>query len=217
MPAGSGVATTYSSTSDANGVATKILAHFAEAIDWSDPEQALDTAGAALSELAADSALLVEAVEQLAVGQLEPELGGGGAYWFGLARSEEADLSIWLRFCPTGCVASAHTHTSDILALVVAGTFKQKLIGRGGGVASPDLPTKLFVRHERPGQVFALNTRQEHETSSTAGSLILAATPAKAIDRDEAASVGGELEGKVERAIRLLQRAARNIFPECTA
>lgn len=217
MAAGSGVATACSSTPDTNGVAAKILGHFAEAIDWSDPEQALDTAGAALSELAADSALFLEAIDQLSVDQLEPELGGGGAYWFGLARSEEADLSIWLRFCPTGCVAPAHTHMSDILALVVAGTFKQKLIGLGGGVASPESPTKLFVRHERPGQVFALNTRQEHETSSTAGSLLLAATPAKATDRDGAASVDGELEGKAETAIRRLQRAARSIFTESTA
>lgn len=217
MAVESEVAATSSATQDANAVEATILGHFDEVVDWSDPEQALDTAGAALSGLASNSTLLTEAIDQLSVGRLEPELGGGGAYWFGLARSEEADLSIWLRFCPTGCVAPAHTHMSDILALVVAGTFKQKLIGLGGGVASSGSPTKLFVRHERPGQVFALNTRQEHETSSTAGSLILAATPAKAVDRDGAASVDGELEGKAETAIRRLQRAARRMFPEGTA
>jgi hypothetical protein len=206
-----------STAQDANAVGARVLGYFDQVVDWSDPEQALDTAGVALADLAADSALLVEAIEKLSVDQLEPERGGGGAYWFGLARSEEADLSIWIRFCPTGCVAPAHTHMSDILALVVSGTFKQNLIGLGGGVASSDSPTKLFVRHERPGQVFALNTRQEHETSSTAGSLLLAATPAKATDRDGAVSVDGELERKAETAIRRLQRAARSIFTESTA
>jgi hypothetical protein len=217
MEAGPSAATPLWPRPGASGLEVRILGHFDEEIDWSDPEQTLDTAGAALSGLAADSDLLLESINQLTVDQLRPELGGGGAYWFALARSDDADLAIWLRFCPTGCVASAHTHSMDILALVVEGTFKQKLIGLGGGVASSKSPTKLFVRHERPGQVFALNTRQEHETSSTAGSLILAVTPAKTVGRDTSAPDVQGLEEKAEAAIRRLRRSARGIFRESTA
>jgi len=190
-------------------------AHFAEEIDWSDPEQVLDTAGASLCDLAADSALFLEAIDELSVEQLEPTLGGGGAYWFRLAESDEDDLSIWIRFCPTGCVAPPHTHRSEILALVVSGTFKQTLIGLGGGVDSPDHPIELFVRHERPGQVFALNRRQKHETSSTAGSLILAAMPVTTVAGLADSSpevIDDELKTKAETAIRRLQRDAKEIL-----
>ncbi|MGN6274724.1 MAG: hypothetical protein ACTHNP_02190 [Solirubrobacterales bacterium] len=192
----------------------RIRAHFVELIDWSDPEQALDTAGTALAEVAADSGLLREAVDGLSIERFEASLSVRGAYWFRLAMSDEVGPSVWIRFCPTGSVAPRHSHRSDILALVVAGTFKQTLIGRGGGVGSPDHPIELFVRHERPGQVFALDTRQEHETSSTAGSIMLAAMPA-------AAAVGHigapsdeseEFEAKVEVALRRLRREAKAIF-----
>ncbi len=188
-------------------VEDRIRAHFTEQIEWSDPEQALDTAGAALSRLGADSALLHEAIDQLSIEQLVPSRGGGGAYWFKLADSDTDNLSIWIRFCPTGCVAPPHTHQSEILALVVCGTFKQTLIGRGGGVASPDQPIKLYVRHERAGQVFALNERQQHETSSTAGSLILAAMPAAQDSSSD--MIDDELNAKAETAIRRLRRWAK--------
>lgn len=197
-----------------SAVEDRIRAHFPEPIDWSDPEQALDTAGTALGELTADSGLLREAVDGLSIERFEAGLSGGGAYWFMLATSDEDDLSVWIRFCPTGCVAPAHAHRSEILALVVAGTFKQTLIGHGGGVGSPDHPIELFVRHERPGQVFALDTQQEHETSSTAGSLILAAMPAAAAAGSNGASpdVGEELQAKVDVAVRRLRREAKAIF-----
>jgi hypothetical protein len=191
-------------------IADRVRAHFTEQVEWSDPEQALDTAGTALCDLGADSTLLLEAIEELSIEQLGLSLGAGGAYWFKLAESGEENLSIWIRFCPTGCVASVHTHRSEILALVVCGTFKQTLIGHGGGVASPDHPIKLYVRHERPGQVFALNERQQHETSSTAGSLILAAMPATAgLEGPSPDAIDDELNAKVETAIRRLRRGAR--------
>jgi hypothetical protein len=195
----------------------RIRAHFTEQIEWLDPEQALDTAGGALCDLGANSELLLEAIDELSVEQLEPSLGAGGAYWFKLAENEQDDLSIWLRFCPTGCVAPPHTHRSEILALVVSGTFKQTLIGQGGGVASSDDLIELYVRHERPGQVFALNTRQEHETSSTAGSLILAAMPATAGDEIVGSSpdaIDNELNAKVEAAVRRLRREAKKVLTE---
>jgi hypothetical protein len=196
-------------------VEDRIRAHFTEQIEWSDPEQALDTAGAALCDLGADSALLLEAIDALSVEHLALSLGAGGAYWFRLAESREDNLSIWIRFCPTGCVAPPHTHRSEVLALVVCGTFKQTLIGHGGGVASPHHPIKLYVRHERPGQVFALNERQQHETSSTAGSLILAAMPATAaagLDGRSPDAIDDELNAKVEAAIRRLGRVAKEAF-----
>jgi len=196
-------------------VEDRIRAHFPKRIDWSDPEQALDTADAALRSLAADSALLLGAIDDLSVEQLDPTLGAGGAYWFKLTESDGDDLSIWIRFCPTGCVASPHTHQAEMLALVVSGTFKQTLIGRGGGVDSPSHPIDLYVRHERPGQVFALNTRQEHETSSTAGSLILAAMPGSAAAEFEdltPEAIDDELNAKAETAIRRLQRMAKEAF-----
>jgi hypothetical protein len=195
-----------------------LRAHFTEQIEWSDPEQALDTAGAALCDLRSDSALLLEAIDELSTDHLDPSLGAGGAYWFKLAESSEHNLSIWIRFCPTGCVAPAHTHRSEVLALVVCGTFKQTLIGHGGGVASPDHPIKLYVRHERPGQVFALNQRQQHETSSTAGSLILAVMPATAsgdeLDSAFPNTIDPELRTKVDTAIRRLRRGARDVLVE---
>jgi len=217
MAAKSAASSSPANATQERDIESRILGYFADKIAWSDPEQALDTAGSALSDLAADSALLLEVVGQVVPDQLDPDLGGRGAYWFELAQNKEADLSIWLRFCPTGCVAPAHTHSSDVLALVVAGTFKQNLIGIGGGVGSTAAPTKLFVRHERPGQVFALNTRQEHETSSTAESLLLAAMPAREAPRDGAGPVDGELSAKVRTAIQRLQRAARGIFSEGSA
>jgi N-acetylglucosamine-6-phosphate deacetylase len=194
-------------------VEDRLRAHFTEQIEWSDPEQVLDTAGAALCDLRADSELLLEAFDELSAEQLDPSLGAGGAYWFKLAESSEDNLSIWIRFCPTGCVAPAHTHRSEVLALVVCGTFKQTLIGHGGGVASPDNPIKLYVRHERPGQVFAFNERQQHETSSTAGSLILAVMPATAsgdgLGGASPNTIDPELSAKVETAILRLRRSAR--------
>jgi hypothetical protein len=191
----------------------RILAFFGESIDWSDPEQALDTAGAALRELAADQALLWEAVDGLDAGRLEPGLGAGGAYWFELAKSDSQRPSVWLRYCPSGCVAPEHTHSSEVLALVLSGTYKQKLIGRGGGVGSPKDPINLFVRHERAGQVFALSPRQAHETSSTAGSVILAVIPPQAVIRDAAAaSADSELRSKAELALRRLRRSAGDLF-----
>ena len=194
-------------------VGDRVRAHFTGQIDWSDPEQALDAAGAALRDLGADSALLIEAIDELSIEQLDLSVGAGGAYWFRLTESREDDLSIWIRFCPTGCVAPPHTHRSAVLALVVCGTFKQTLIGHGGGVASPDHPIKLYVRHERPGQVFALNERQRHETSSTAGSLILAAMPAIAgLDGPTPDAIEDELTTKVETVIRRLRRAAKEAF-----
>lgn len=197
-----------------SAIEDRIRAHFSEPIEWSDPEQALDTAGTALRELAADSRLLRQAIDGLSIERFETGFSGNGAYWFKLATSDEDGLSVWIRFCPTGCVAPAHAHRWEILALVVAGTFKQTLIGRGGGVGSPDHPIELFVRHERPGQVFALDTQQEHETSSTAGSLILAAMPAAAAARSNGASpdVDEELKAKVDVAVRRLWREAKVIF-----
>jgi len=203
---------------ESRSVEERIRAHFSEPIEWSDPEQALDTAGTALCGLRSDVALLLDAINQLSVEQLDPSRGAGGAYWFKLAQSSEENLCIWLRFCPTGCVAPVHTHQSEILALVVCGTFKQTLIGQGGGVASPKQPIKLYVRHERPGQVFALNDSQQHETSSTAGSLILAATPAMEHNRDGRSSdtAGSDLTVKVDAAIRRLRRGARDALAEGT-
>lgn len=199
-----------------SAVEDRIRARFTEQIEWGDPEQALDIAGEALRELAADSPLLLEAVDELSVERLDPGLGAGGAYWFNLTKRAEGDLSIWIRFCPTGCVAPAHTHRSEILALVVSGTFKQTLIGHGGGVDSPDHPIELYVRHERAGQVFALDTRQTHKTSSTAGSLILAVTPASAavgLDASSSAvTTDNELKAKAEAAIHRLRREAKEIF-----
>jgi hypothetical protein len=93
---------------------------------------------------------------------------------------------------------------------VIWGTFKQTLIGHGGGVASPDHPIKLYVRHEQPGQVFSLDERQQHETSSTAGCLLLAAMPAPA--REELDSATGD-ESRAEDAIRRLQRMAVAALP----
>jgi len=200
-----------------SAIEDRIRAHFSEPIEWTDPEQALDTAGSALRELAADFGLLRGAVDGLSLERFETDLSGGGAYWFKLATSDEDGLSVWIRFCPTGCVAPPHAHRSEILALVVAGTFKQTLIGRGGGVGSPDHPIELFVRHERPGQVFALDTHQEHETSSTAGSLILAAMPAAAAaagSNGASPEVGEELKAKVDVAVRRLRRKAKVIFAD---
>ena len=60
----------------------RILAFFGEPIDWTDPEQALDTAATALRDLARDQALLWEAIDGLDAGRVEPGLGAGGTYWF---------------------------------------------------------------------------------------------------------------------------------------
>lgn len=187
-----------------------VLSHFGEPVRWSDPEQVLDTAGASLRALAADSASLRAAIDLLDVEALDPGRGGDGAYWFELATSPEDDLSLWVRYCPTGCVAPVHGHRAGMLAVVLVGLFKQTLIGRGGGVGSPAHPIELFVRRERPGQLFALNSGQEHETSSPAGSMILVAMPAG----DRAPGVVGldeESRAKVEMAVERLRRAAREM------
>jgi hypothetical protein len=116
-----------------------------------------------------------------------------------------------MRYCPTGCVATLHRHRAGMLAVVLTGLFKQVLIGHGGGVDSPVDPTELFVRHERPGKLFALNPGQEHETSSTAGSLILVATPfgERALGVDD---LDQESRSKSEAAAERLRRTARATF-----
>lgn len=208
--------TAWSARPGISSVEDRLRAHFTEPIEWSDPEQALDMAGAALRDLRSDVRLLLEAIDELTVEQFDPSRGAGGAYWFRLAQNSKDNLCIWIRFCPTGCVSPVHTHQSEVLALVVCGTFKQTLVGRGGGVASQDHLIKLYLRHERPGQVFALTDSQLHESSSTAGSLILAATPATMEERrcDGRDTIAPKLAAKVEAAIRRLRRGARDALAE---
>jgi len=195
-------------------VEDRVLGFFDELVDWSDPEQALDTAGTGLARLSADRHALRRLVEGLSMEHLDPSLGGSGAYWFWIAGRADRNLSIWLRFCPTGAVVPAHTHASPVLAVVVTGSLKQTLIGHGGGVQSPEGESTLFVRHELPGQVFALNARQRHETSSTAGSLLLVATPADAGAAPPSEGFDDETTQKGERALSRLARALKALEAE---
>lgn len=177
--------------------------HLVEPVEWHDAENALESAADALRELACNGSLQSDVLAAIERGAIPARKGDRGVYWFDLASSPELDTTLRLRFCPSGSVAPAHEHLSPLLARVMSGMYKQVLLGVGGGVRSSEDDIPLYVRHEHPGQTFALMPGQRHSTSSTAGLVLLVLTP------HDAAAPPGETSRAAPGLIRKLRGAMR--------
>lgn len=147
-------------------------------IDWSDADEAVETTLEFMQRASSDTALLRCVVEGLERGEIAAQRSSVGAVWFLLAKADAPDLRLWLRFCPRGAVVAPHAHAEPFVATVLSGTYKQTLIGVGGGVASPEQDSPLAIRTECLRQVFSLAAGQRHSSASSVGTALLVAMPA---------------------------------------
>jgi hypothetical protein len=194
---------------------SSLQAYIPEAVNWADPEQALETSSQALRGIASDLPLLETLIAHIESEDVDQSMGGSGSYWFSLAELSSYGVTVWLRFCPSGCVMRVHEHSHPLTAIVLRGGFHQTLVGVGGGVASPAEPTQLYLRQEAPGQVFSLAKDQLHSTSSTAGSVLLVLTPVLGPSDTEEKTTPAKHESteRVTAAIRKLRRVPRSRIP----